>query len=47
LRRAASTTEVIERCSELILRCLALGKRPPVLPDEVTKSLREMGQMMA
>ena len=47
LRRAASTTEVIERCSELILRCLALGKQPPVLPDEVTKSLREMGQMMA
>ena len=47
LRRAASTTEVIERCSELILRCLTLGKQPPILPDEVVKSLREMGQMMA
>jgi autoinducer 2 (AI-2) kinase len=47
LRRAASTTEVVERYSELILRCLTLGKQPPVLPDEVVKSLREVGQMMA
>jgi ribulose-5-phosphate 4-epimerase/fuculose-1-phosphate aldolase len=47
LRRATSTTEVVERYSELILRCLMLGKQPPVLPDEVVKSLREMGQMMA
>jgi sugar (pentulose or hexulose) kinase/phosphoglycerate dehydrogenase-like enzyme/ribulose-5-phosphate 4-epimerase/fuculose-1-phosphate aldolase/putative sterol carrier protein len=47
LRRAASTTEVIERCAELILRCMTLGKQPPILPEEVVKSLREMGQMMA
>ena len=47
LRRAASTTEVVERYSELILRCLTLGKQPPVLPEEMVKSLREMGQMMA
>jgi len=47
LRRAASTTEVIERTSELILRCLTLGKQPPTLPPEVVKSLREIGQMMA
>jgi autoinducer 2 (AI-2) kinase len=47
LRRAASTTEVVERYSELILRCLTLGKQPPVLPEEAVKSLREMGQMMA
>jgi ribulose-5-phosphate 4-epimerase/fuculose-1-phosphate aldolase/putative sterol carrier protein len=47
LRRATSTTEVIERYAELILRCLMLGKQPPVLPDEVVKSLRETGQMMA
>lgn len=47
LRRAASTTEVVERYAELILRCLTLGKQPPVLPDDVVKSLREMGQMMA
>ncbi len=47
LRRAASTTEVVECHSELILRCLTLGKQPPVLPEEVVKSLREMGQMMA
>lgn len=47
LRRAASTSEVIERYSELILRCLALGKTPPVLPEEAVKTLREMGQMMA
>jgi sugar (pentulose or hexulose) kinase/phosphoglycerate dehydrogenase-like enzyme/ribulose-5-phosphate 4-epimerase/fuculose-1-phosphate aldolase/putative sterol carrier protein len=47
LRQAASTTEVIERCSELILRCLALGKQPPILPEDITQSLREMGQMIA
>ncbi len=47
LRRAASTTEVVERYAELILQCLTLGKQPPVLPEEVVKSLREMGQMMA
>lgn len=47
LRRAASTTEVIERYAELILRCLALGRQPPLLPDEIVRSLREMGQMMA
>lgn len=47
LRRAASTTEVVERTSELILRCLALGKQPPTLPPETVRSLREIGQMMA
>ncbi len=47
LRRAASTTEVIERCAESILRCLSLGKKPPVLPEETVQSLREVGQMMA
>ncbi len=47
LRRAASTAEVVERYAELILRCLTLGKQPPVLPEELVKSLREMGQMMA
>jgi autoinducer 2 (AI-2) kinase len=47
LRRAASATEVIERTCELILRCLALGKRPPLLPEEIVLSLRARGQMLA
>jgi autoinducer 2 (AI-2) kinase len=47
LRRAASTTEVVERYAELILRCKALGKEPPVLPEEAVRALREMGRMMA
>lgn len=47
LRRAASTTEVVERYAELILRCKVLGKEPPVLPEEAVRALREMGRMMA
>jgi len=38
---------VVERYSELILRCLTLGRQPPVLPEGVVRSLREEGQMMA
>lgn len=47
LRRAASVTAVIERCSELILRCLMLGKRPPVIPEVLASQLRTKGEMMA
>ena len=32
VRNAVHTTEIIERCSELILRCAMLGKPPIVLP---------------
>jgi len=47
LRRAANVTAVIERYSELILRCLMLGKQPPVIPDDIASQLRAKGEMMA
>jgi autoinducer 2 (AI-2) kinase len=47
LRRAANATEVVERCAELILRWLSLGKQLPTLPPDAVESLRERGQMMA
>jgi autoinducer 2 (AI-2) kinase len=47
LRKAADMTEVVERTAEIILGCYAVGKEPPVLPDDVVAQLREMGEMMA
>ncbi len=43
LRQAATLTETVERCCALILRCLMLGKQPPVLPPESVKALRRAG----
>lgn len=47
LRRACNLTEVIERTAQLIWGCYAVGRKPPVLPKEVLKTLRELGEMMA
>ena len=47
LRKAADMAEVVERTAEIILGCYAVGKEPPVLPDDVVAQLREMGEMMA
>lgn len=47
LRRACNLTEVIERTAQLIWSCYAVGRKPPVLPKEVLKRLRELGEMMA
>lgn len=47
LRRACNLTEVIERTAQLIWSCYAVGRKPPTLPKEVLKTLRELGEMMA
>jgi len=47
LRRAADMGEVLERTAQVILGCYAVGKEPPVLPEEALATLREVGKMMA
>ncbi len=47
LRRAADMAEIIERSTEVILGCYAVGKEPPVLPPDLVKTLREMGDLVA
>jgi autoinducer 2 (AI-2) kinase len=47
LRRAADMAEIIERASEVILGCYAVGKEPPVLPEETVKMLASLGDVMA
>jgi autoinducer 2 (AI-2) kinase len=46
LRRATDLSEIIESTAEKIVACYAVGKQPPVLPDEVLETLREIGEMM-
>lgn len=47
LRRACNILEVVERTAQLIWGCHAVGKRPPTLPRDVVRALREVGEMMA
>ncbi len=47
LRRAADMAEIIERTSEVILGCYAVGNEPPVLPDDVVEMLGKYGDLMA
>jgi autoinducer 2 (AI-2) kinase len=47
LRRAADMAEIIERSAEIIIGCYAVGKEPPVLPPDVVKKLRELGDLVA
>jgi len=44
LRRAADQAEVLERTSQIILGCYAVGREPPVIPDEMLAKLREAGK---
>jgi autoinducer 2 (AI-2) kinase len=47
LRRAADMAEIIERTAEVILSCYAVGREPPVLPEETVEILSKMGDLMA
>jgi len=47
LRRAADMVEIVERSAQVLLGCHAVGRTPPVLPDEVVRLLRSVGDLMA
>lgn len=47
LRRAADMVEIIERSAEVILGCYAVGKEPPVLPQDAVDYFRKLGDIVA
>ena len=47
LRRAADITQIVERTSEIILGCYAVGRPPPVLPAELVAELSAKTDLMA
>lgn len=47
LRRAADLVEIVERTSEILLGCRAVGAEPPLLPEEVVRELRRAGDLVA
>ena len=46
LRQASDVTLIIEQTANKLIACHALGKIPPVLPDEIVTALRSLGQMI-
>ncbi len=47
LRRAADSAEIIERTAEVIVGCYAVGREPPVLPEETVAMLARYGDLLA
>lgn len=47
LRRASDITSIIEVTAQKLLTCRALGVAPPVLPEEVVRSIRSRGNLLA
>ena len=47
LRKACDMIQVIDRTAEVILGCYAVGKEPPLLPEDSVKKFRAIGDMIA
>jgi autoinducer 2 (AI-2) kinase len=47
LRRAADITQIVERTSDVILGCYAVGRPPPSLPPELVAELSAKADLMA
>jgi ribulose-5-phosphate 4-epimerase/fuculose-1-phosphate aldolase len=46
LRHAIDMTLIIEQTADKLIACQALGKIPPVLPDEIVATLKSLGEMI-
>jgi L-ribulose-5-phosphate 4-epimerase len=46
LRHAIDITLIIEQTADKLIACQALGKTPPVLPDEIVAALRSLGEIV-
>ena len=47
LRHAIDMTLIIEQTADKLIACHMLGKPPPVLPDEIVTTLKNLGEMVA
>ena len=46
LRHAIDITLIIEQTADKLITCQALGKTPPVLPDEIVAALKSLGEII-